>query len=122
MSTLRFRLRFWCALGLALVSACSPPVSSGPLRLEATRLGASTRLELYASPGARINARLKPALELSDGKVLRFDSPHLTADSAYFADRPSTRVEGYPRQLHGTLRASVCDTDETVCRLITMRL
>lgn len=108
--------------GLGLVTACSPSSPAGPLRLEASRAGAGTRLELSATPGVKINARLKPALELTDGTVLRFDSPHLTPDSAYFADPPATLMNGRHSQVHGTLRASVCDAHQTVCRTITEKL
>lgn len=107
--------------GLGLVTACSPSSPAGPLRLEASRAGGGTRLELSATPGVKINARLKPALELTDGTVLRFDSP-LTPDSAYFADPPATLMDGRHPQVHGTLRASVCDAHQTVCRAITQKL
>ena len=63
---------------LAIAVACH-----GPPPLVA--LEAGPPLRLVAAPGVRINARLKPAIELDDGTVLRFDSPSLTPDSAYFA-------------------------------------
>ncbi len=67
-----------------------------------------------AAPGAQINARLKPALELDDGTVVRFDSPRLTADSAYFAAAPTAAPPEGARR--GTLRVSVCPSGEGICR------
>lgn len=117
---LLYRTRAALVLGL---TACSGPSSpAGPLRLETSPAGENTRIDLHATNGGRINARLKPALELADGRVLRFDSPHLTSDSAYFADPPAALMEGHHLQVHGRLRASVCDPHETVCRSITQEL
>ncbi len=79
-------------------------------------LEAGPLLRLVAAPGVRINARLKPALELADGTVLRFDSPHLTPDFAYFAATPTAAPPRGARR--GTLRVSVCPSGETVCRSI----
>lgn len=108
---------------LSLLVGCAPrPKPAGALDLETTRVGADTRLTLLPAPGLRLNARLKPALELSDGRVLRFDSPHLTPDSAYFAEPPSVLAPGIHSQLHGKLRASVCDVGETLCRSIVIDL
>ena len=76
-------------------------------------------LRLVAAPGVRINARLKPALELEDGTVLRFDSPRLTPDSAYFAAAPTVAPPASGSR-HGTLRLSVCPPSEKVCRLVVM--
>jgi hypothetical protein len=61
-------------------------------------------------------------LELADGSRLRFTAPGLTADSAYFAEPPSTVLAGHPGLVHGTLRASVCRDDERVCRSVTVEL
>src|SRR5207249_6285843 len=81
----------------------------------ATSPGAgSTRLTLVAEPGTQINARLKPALELRGGAVLRFDSPHLTADSAYFADAPDAFAPAGASLKGAILRASVCSKGERV--------
>jgi hypothetical protein len=102
--------------GLGLLLACTvPPDPAVPLRVTRSSDDGSTRLTLVASPGIRINAQLKPALELPDGTALRFDSPHLTPDSAYFTEPPTVRVEGPWRGLHGTLKASICG-EEPTCR------
>ena len=75
-------------------------------------------LRLVAAPGVRINARLKPALELSDGTVLRFDSPSVTPDSAYFAAAPTAAPPEGARR--GTLRVSVCSSGEAICRSLAI--
>lgn len=95
--------------------ACRPAI---PFRLEAERgiAGRPVRLSIIGDPGARINARLKPALELADGKVLRFDSPHVTGDSAYFTDAPTLEAALPEEARQGLLRASICPTGEKLCR------
>jgi len=75
-------------------------------------------LRLVAAPGVRINARLKPALELDDGTIVRFDSPHLTSDSAYFAAAPTAAPPDGARR--GTLRVSVCPSGEGICRSLAI--
>jgi hypothetical protein len=115
----------WRFLGLAVafLVGCSPDSGvAGPLRLEMAPAGRDTRVLLLSAPGVKLNARLKPALELTDGTILRFDSPHLTPDSAYFAEPPSALVHGHPTSIHGKLRASVCDAGERVCRTIMLDL
>lgn len=105
-----------------LVSACARPVPPpAELRVESAPIGADTRVTLVAGPDLKINARLKPALELADGTVLRFDSPRLTADSAYFAEPPVAIAAGR-RRIRGMLRASVCRVDERVCRSVTLEI
>lgn len=107
---------------MVLLLACSArPDPAAPLRVQYSPAGDSTRLTLIASAGVRINARLKPALELSDGTLLRFDSPSLTPDSAYFAGRPSVLVAGPAKGIRGTLRASICG-EEAACRPFVLQL
>jgi hypothetical protein len=93
---------------LAIGAACHgrPPLVA---------LEAGPPLRLVAAPGVRINARLKPALELEDGTVVRFDSPRLTVDSAYFAEAPTIMAPVSPHS-GGTLRVSVCSSGEAICR------
>jgi hypothetical protein len=108
---------------LALFAGCERvPPDQAPLRLTAAAEGPGTRLALHPAPHIRINARLVPALEWSDGAVLRFTTGRLTADSAYFAEPPSVLVAGRRAEVHGTLRASVCRDDERVCRQVTLAL
>jgi hypothetical protein len=110
-------------LALALAAACGRPgAEPAPLHVATSPDGPDTRLTLHAQPGLKVNARLVPALELADGTVLRFESPGLTADSAYFTTPPTARLAGHYERVHGTLRASVCRTDEQVCRSITLSL
>ena len=105
-------MRRLSGLLLAAAAACqSPPplvsLERGPL------------LRLVAAPGVRINARLKPALELDDGTIVRFDSPRVTPDSAYFAAAPTAAPPaGRPRR--GTLRVSVCPSGERICRSVEL--
>ncbi len=96
---------------LAIAACHSPP----PL----VALEAGPPLRLVAAPRVRINARLKPALELDDGTVLRFDSPRVTSDSAYFAAAPTVATTPSGGR-HGTLRLSVCPAGERLCRLVVM--
>jgi hypothetical protein len=110
----------WLGVLWLLLAACTG--SSKPLSVILTAQGPDTRLSLVASPELRINARVKPALELPDGSVLRFDSGSLTADSAYFSGPPTTLLAGRHRRVRGTLRASVCGVGELVCRSVIVKL
>lgn len=92
-----------------------------PLSVVQTRVPGGTHLILIASPAIQINARLKPALDLADGTVLRFDTPHLTPDSAYFTASPELLLPTGAKT-RGKIRASVCDSGEAVCRLATVTL
>ncbi len=108
---------------LLSAGACHGAPSAPPaLRLETTPAGADTRLTLVAPPDLKVSARLKPALELPDGAVLRFDAPALTADSAYFAVPATTLLRGRHPHVRGTLRASVCGVTELVCHSVSLRL
>jgi hypothetical protein len=105
-----------------LAPACVRGPAGPLLSLRAEQSGSDTRVSLIAAPGYKINARLKPALELPDGRVLRLDSPHLTADSAYFFQPPSALLPGRHSRIKGRLRASVCDPGQTVCRSVAVEL
>jgi thiol-disulfide isomerase/thioredoxin len=89
------------------------------LHLETAPAESDTRVTLVADPEVKINARVKPSLELDDGTILRFDSPRLTPDSAYFAEPPTALLAGR-RNIEGTLRASVCGVHEQVCRMVVL--
>ena len=121
-------MRRTAALILALVAACargraSTPDAARPLVLRTAPAGDSLRLWLAAAPGWKINARVKPVLESGDGALLRFDTPRLTPDSAYFAEPPVAMVAARPgRRIRGTLRASVCAAGEAVCRVVAMEV
>jgi hypothetical protein len=105
------------AIGLA--AACSrTPIEPGALHVTTAPAGPDTRLTLHAAPHLKINARVAPALELDDGKLLRFRIGARTADSAYYAEPPSAVLPGRHARVHGTIRASVCRDDEQVCRVV----
>ena len=97
---------------LVTLAACRPAV---PFQLAVVR-GRVSQLRLIGAPGAHINARLKPALELANGTVLRFDSPHVSADSAYFVDAPTVEAPIEQTVHTGIVRASVCSAGEKLCR------
>lgn len=110
-------------LVLGQSSGCgAEPPSSSPLRLETTAVGADTRLTLIPASNIKLNARVKPALELADGTVLRFDSAELTADSAYFSAPPTALLPGQHATVRGTVRASICENDAPVCRALVLEL
>jgi hypothetical protein len=103
--------------------ACAAERGPEPLvRLETSAAGSDTRVTLVPSAHLKLNARLKPALELADGSVLRFETGRLTADSAYFAEPPSAILPGSHRRVRGTLRASICENDAPVCRALVLEL
>jgi hypothetical protein len=121
MTTAALRMTLAAAIGLP--SACTRPrVEPGPLQITTAPSGPDTRLTLHANPHLKINARLAPALELSDGTVLRFGAALLTADSSYYTEPPSVVLTGRHGRIHGTLRASVCRDDEQVCRAVRMEI
>ena len=90
------------------------------VRVSAEPVAGGIRLALQPEAGARINARAKPALELANGTVLRFDSPHLTSDSAYFAEPPTALAPRGANLRHATLRASICPAGERYCRELVL--
>lgn len=108
----------WAALGLLF--ACRP-AAAPPLTVERHAEAGRLRLVLRPRTGARINARLKPALELADGTILRFDAVGLSPDSAYFAEPPELTLPA-GASVRGHLRASVCKEGEHICRLITLEV
>ncbi len=95
-----------------------PPPPPPPLTLETASVDGTTHLKLVAAPGVRINARLKPALELADGRVIRFDSPSLSPDSSYFETPPTAELSDLAADIGGTLRASICDEAADFCRTV----
>ena len=103
---------------LLYVAACGR--SAVPFRVTVESLTGRRRFTIVGVPGARINARLKPALELEDGVVLRFNSSHLTPDSAYFADPPTVEASLSQGAHRGLVRASVCPAGEEICRSVAL--
>lgn len=110
----------WLALGLLV--GCGDGRPAAPLRLDTAPAGADTRLTLVPASHVKLNARVPPALELDDGTVVRFDSPELTADSAYYAAPPTALLPGRHRAVRGRVRASICENDAPVCRSLVLDL
>ena len=111
----------WTSILLVAGLACGRGAPA-PLRLTTAAVGPDTRVTLVPEAGLKVNARVAPALELPDGRILRFGDARLTADSAYFAEPASARLPGRHARVRGTLRASVCRADEQVCRILTIEL
>jgi hypothetical protein len=78
------RVTLLAALVVFSVACSKEPRGPQALHLEIVRAGRDARLTLVPAPDLKLNARLKPALDLRDGTLLRFDSPHLTPDSSSF--------------------------------------
>ncbi|HUF36642.1 MAG TPA: hypothetical protein VMN37_11875 [Gemmatimonadales bacterium] len=118
-----WRRRTLALLWTAGALACGgTPDPAALVRLETSPAGEHTLVTLIPASDVRLNARLKPALELADGSVLRFDSARLTADSAYFAEPPVALLPGRHPEVRGTLRASICENDAPVCRALVLEL
>jgi hypothetical protein len=108
---------------LTLLLACSPPPPAGELLwLGREPAPGGARLLLLTEPGARISAEYTPTLTLDDGTLVRFDTPALSPDSAYFAAPPAATLHRPPAQAHGLLKASVCRRNEAVCRLVKLEV
>jgi hypothetical protein len=90
------------------------------VRLVATAIASGFRLTLLPAPGARINARLKPVLEMDGGQRLQFDAASMTADSAYFAVPPTAELRSSRASLQGVLRVGVCPVGLNVCRSLAV--
>jgi|GEM_PF-2954169 len=113
------------AISLMLVvivpSSCNAPRGEPqPVALEVIGTSSAISLQLNASPGVRINARLKPTLELEKGRNITFDAARLTPDSAYFAEAPRAEVAGRLERISGTLRVSVCEDAASYCTTLTL--
>ena len=106
-------------IGLTSVAIALAACGSGPpIRVTFSPGAGGQTLSLLASPGYRINARLAPALELTDGRIIRFSSTRLTPDSNYFTAAPAAWLAATDPAPRGLLRAGVCREGETVCRVI----
>lgn len=105
-------------MALPLLISCG---RSEPALVELAQRPTATgvRLTLIAAAGVHINALLQPVLERPDGTVLRFDAPERSADSAYFVSAPT--LDLLP-PIAGVVRASVCSSEELVCRQVTLEV
>lgn len=111
-------LRLAASLVVAL-AACDIGLRPAPVRLAQIHLAGQRTLAVIASPDARINARLPPAIELSDGSVLRLARGRISADSAYFLD-PPWEIHPGTGAIRGALRVSYCRRDEALCRSVVL--
>lgn len=115
-------MRFWpssarlAALGAL---ACAPAQAAAPVTIHAGVRDGQPALSAEPGAGVRLNARVPPALELPDGRILRLTNGAITPDSAYYTEAPWTRR---PASLPSTatLRVSYCRTDEALCRTVTL--
>lgn len=112
-------------IGAALLAAaCAPvaaPLQRPVLDIRVERRAADTvRLALHAATGARINARLLPALETTHD-TLRFTG---RADSLgdYFVVAPTVDLPRSWLTTGGTVVAGVCDAGASVCHVVRHRL
>ena len=95
-------------------------IASSDLVTARLRVVHGTRVvRLDAAPGVRINARLRPVLELDDGTRVAFSSDSVTADSSYFTGAPRALLDTVPAG-RGILRASACPATLNVCRSILL--
>lgn len=107
---------WWVGITIA-ASACSRPLNQGaPVRLEVGVEG----LSLHPAIGVRINAKVKPTLELTDGGRITFDQGAVDADSAYFAEPPRAAFHPTGGSVSGTLRVGVCPAGMSVCQSLTL--
>jgi len=117
----------WHSSAVSLFAAClflgacaSTDPESEPVSLIVTHGGERYGLRLVAAGGVRINARLKPVLELGDGAIVRLDSRSITPDSAYFAEPPVASIAVSGQRLTGTLRVSVCVENASYCQSLIL--
>jgi hypothetical protein len=107
------------ASALCFGCAASPAESEPALvHLEGTASGEGYRLTLVPAPGARINARLHPVLELEGGRWVQFDQAMLSPDSSYFAAPPEAILDRAGPHLKGILRVGVCPAGLNLCRAL----
>ena len=104
---------FACAALLFVFGACSER-SLSPVRVTVQPTRDGHELQLVVAPGYRVNAVIAPALE-TDGTVIRFAGPLDPADSLYFAGA-TTAACPHRGMVRGVVRASVCASEEKVCR------
>jgi hypothetical protein len=112
------RLRGCAVLALVCSSACATSDTmrlDDALQLSSRRTGSAVVLELTPRHGARLNALAGPALELADGRVVRWTGARSDSTSDYFNYGASASIADAPRPLRGVLRAVVCPPAARVC-------
>jgi hypothetical protein len=109
-------------MGTVLVVVACGTAAESPISVETTPLPDGTRLTIVPRDGYRISARAAPALELADGSIMLFDAPGRTALAAYFDSLPRLETSRPHDDLHGTVRASVCETTNDYCRVVEVEM
>ena len=95
--------------------ACGPAPSSEAVRLQSEMREGKTIIAAIPAAGVRISARVPPAVELENGKIIRLAAGRALPDSSYFVEAPwGPRPAG--TRLRGVLRVSFCRASEVVCR------
>lgn|GEM_PF-1592537 len=108
--------------GLLLCLLCIGCNSPSPLvSVQVSRTATGHHLTLVPTTGARINAKVRPAFERTDGSVLYFDALGTTADSTYYTAEPFLDLSD-PETPRGLVRVGVCPAGERVCRVVVLRL
>ena len=94
---------------------CGAAPNSAAVRLESEIRQGKRVLAVVPAAGFRINAHAPPALELSNGEIIRLAAGRVLPDSSYFVEPPwAARPAGV--RLRGVLRVSFCRVDEQLCR------
>lgn len=107
---------WWLAMLVAGIACTRPLAPEALVRLEV----AGDRLTLHPTAGARINAKVKPTLELAEGPLVFFDQGAVDADTSYFTEPPRADFRSTGMALRGTLRVGVCPAGMSVCRSLTI--
>ncbi|MEO8449980.1 MAG: hypothetical protein ABI647_09330 [Gemmatimonadota bacterium] len=110
----------WLLL-LVCVACAHPPATRAELvSLHNRRVGEGQELWLQPAAGARINARLKPVIELDSGGRVEFSAAGITEDSAYFTEPPRAHLGPAARSVKGILRVGVCPAGLNVCQSLAL--
>jgi hypothetical protein len=106
-------------VALCIVAGCDDAnvrVLDDALQLSSRRSDDVLALTLTPRNGARLNALSAPALELTDGRVIRWTGARSDSAPDYFADGASASIDAAPRPLRGVLRAVTCPPKARVCQ------
>ena len=109
------------AAALLILFAAGCTSSPRLVSIEVSRTATGHHLTLVAAQGARINAKVRPAFERTDGQVLFFDAPAVAADSTYYTSAPSLDLPD-PEAPCGQVRVGVCPAEERICRVVVLNL
>ena len=107
---------WWLGMVVALAACTRRPAPEAMVRLEV----AGDHLTLNPTAGARINAKVKPTLELAEGTLIFFDQGAVDADGNYFTESPRADFRPTGKTLKGTLRVGVCPAGMSVCQSLTV--